>query len=288
MFRFSFRRRGAFAGSPDFQLLLCDFIRGTPAERENLTTDEVQEKLLRFPVARPPELCGRKPGGYSQLHAGAFGEGFQKGGDLIPVRRRQGQPQLESSPHGAVEQFGMVRGGDDDDVAGEFVDLHEQRRHNAFYLARLVPVAAVASETNELRAGEHGLAAEIDGRAMAHHPGQLGNVIAAPMRGEHERDLFREIDPDSSQVTIRRNSGQDAELPFRDRNRRSSTRPSRRERPPTRRSTYLSAKPPRRPEAGRRSTFQTQKVDETPGALLDAPQIGRRPVRQPPERHASE
>ena len=32
---------------------------------------------------------------------------------------------------------------------------------------------------------------------MADHLGQFGNVVVASTRGEHKRDLFRKIDPDS-------------------------------------------------------------------------------------------
>ena len=55
-------------------------------------------------------------------HARALGPGVEKAIDQhrhrIARRQRHIDPQLEAPPHRTVEQLGMVRGGDNDDMAG--------------------------------------------------------------------------------------------------------------------------------------------------------------------------
>ncbi len=73
----------------------------------------------------------------------------------LPVRCREPESHLETAPHGPVEQFSMVGGGNDDNVARQLVKLHEQEGDDALDLTRLVGVTAFLADGVELIKEEH-------------------------------------------------------------------------------------------------------------------------------------
>ena len=70
--------------------------------------------------------------------------------DLLLARGWQLEPDLEAAPHGAIEQLRVVGRGNRDDVAGQRVDLEQQRTHDPLDLARLVEVSPLLADGVEL------------------------------------------------------------------------------------------------------------------------------------------
>ncbi len=75
--------------------------------------------------------------------------------DLLRRRPRELQPDLEASPYRTIEEFGVIRGRDDDNVGGESVDLKKQRAHDSLDLAGLVDVAPLLLDGVEFVEEEH-------------------------------------------------------------------------------------------------------------------------------------
>jgi len=69
--------------------------------------------------------------------------------DLGPVRRRKTKAKLKSAPNRAIEKLCMVRRRDDDDIAWELVELHQQKGDDALDLTRLVRVATLLPDRIE-------------------------------------------------------------------------------------------------------------------------------------------
>ena len=65
------------------------------------------------------------------------------------------QPKLKATPDRSVEQFGVVRCRDDDDMTGQIVDLQQERADNSFDLSCLVRVAALLADHVELIEEKH-------------------------------------------------------------------------------------------------------------------------------------
>ena len=55
--------------------------------------------------------------------AKSFEELFEEQFDLSCTRGRQMQAKLESSPHGPIEQFGVIRCGHNHDMGGQLLHL---------------------------------------------------------------------------------------------------------------------------------------------------------------------
>ncbi len=70
----------------------------------------------------------------------------EKDGKSVARRLGHREPQLKPPPHRAIEELGVVRGSDRDHVARELINLHQQKRHDAFDLAGLVNVAALLAD----------------------------------------------------------------------------------------------------------------------------------------------
>ena len=85
----------------------------------------------------------------------------QKDLNELPVRRGESEPDLETTPHSTVEQFSMVSCRNDNDVARQLIELHQQERNHTFDLAGLVGVAPLFSdriefvEEQDTRLGTH-------------------------------------------------------------------------------------------------------------------------------------
>src|ERR1017187_5744066 len=69
---------------------------------------------------------------------------------LLVGGQRQVKPYLKTAPGGAVEQLGVVGGGYDNCVAGQFVNLHEQRRDDTLDFAGFMNVSPFLSYRIEL------------------------------------------------------------------------------------------------------------------------------------------
>src|SRR3546814_7449853 len=65
--------------------------------------------------------------------------------DALPIS----EAKLEPTPYGTVQQFGMVCGGDDDGIARQFIDMHQQRCDNAFDFPGFVDITALFSDRVE-------------------------------------------------------------------------------------------------------------------------------------------
>lgn len=107
-------------------------------------------KLIDFRKVCLPHLDSNLFGG----HPGVFGpyieEAIDEDCNAIGRRRRHIDPELETSPHGAVEQLGMIGRCDNDNIARQLIELHEQERDNALDLARLMNVSAFLPDGVEL------------------------------------------------------------------------------------------------------------------------------------------
>lgn len=64
-------------------------------------------------------------------------------------------PKLEAPPDRPIQQLSMVGGGHHHDVAGQLIELHQQKRDDAFDLACLVDVAAFLPHRVELVEEQH-------------------------------------------------------------------------------------------------------------------------------------
>ena len=74
---------------------------------------------------------------------------------MLAIGRRKGEPKLEATPYGAIKQFSMVAGGDDDDVAGQLVELHQEKRNHSLDFAGLVRITALFADGIELVKKQH-------------------------------------------------------------------------------------------------------------------------------------
>src|SRR5229473_3890764 len=71
------------------------------------------------------------------------GKGVNVSRKFLLCWQRQREPQLKPPPSRSVQQFGMVRGRSDNRVAGQFVDLHEERRNDPLDLTGFVNIASL-------------------------------------------------------------------------------------------------------------------------------------------------
>jgi hypothetical protein len=73
----------------------------------------------------------------------------EKDGKGVAGRLGHRETQLKPPPHGAIEEFGVVRSSDRHHIARQLIDLHQQKRHDAFDLAGLVNVTALLADRIE-------------------------------------------------------------------------------------------------------------------------------------------
>src|SRR3546814_4748552 len=80
-------------------------------------------------------------------------EGGQKSVEIFRqflfARRGQSEAKLEPTAYGTVLQFGMVGGGDDDGIARQFINMHQQRCDNAFDFPGFVDITEILSDSVE-------------------------------------------------------------------------------------------------------------------------------------------
>jgi len=70
--------------------------------------------------------------------------------NLLPVRRWKCQTDLEPPPDCAIEQFGVVRRGNNNDVAWQFVELHQKKGYDAFNFTSFVSISTFFADRVEL------------------------------------------------------------------------------------------------------------------------------------------
>jgi hypothetical protein len=90
------------------------------------------------------------------------GRGGQRGQEAGEVRfkrcgcwRRNRYTDLESAPSGAIEQLGVIGGGNDHRARRQIVHLHKERRYNPLDLTSLMGVSAFFADSIELIEKEH-------------------------------------------------------------------------------------------------------------------------------------
>ena len=65
------------------------------------------------------------------------------------------QPELEPPPDGAVQQFGMIAGGNGDDIAWQLVELHQHEGDDALDFACLMGVTTLFADNVEFIEEQH-------------------------------------------------------------------------------------------------------------------------------------
>lgn len=125
--------------------------RGVGVEAvENLSPLYVGGKVFEFGVTDVTEAVGDGALGPSELHTGTGRPSLQPLNLALTAGLRQRQTDLHPPPHSAVKQLGVVGRRDDDDVAGEPVDLQQERTHDPLDFASLVCVASLLGNSIEL------------------------------------------------------------------------------------------------------------------------------------------
>src|SRR4051812_42039487 len=72
-------------------------------------------------------------------------------------RFRECKPNLETTPCGTIEKFGMVGRRDRENMCRQTVDLKKERANNAFHFAVVVNIAAFLTHRVELVEEQNGM-----------------------------------------------------------------------------------------------------------------------------------
>jgi hypothetical protein len=71
---------------------------------------------------------------------------IEKDFQVLAVRHRESQPQLEPSPDGAIEKLRMIGCCDHHDVARQLIELHQEEGNDPLYLSGFVCVATFLAD----------------------------------------------------------------------------------------------------------------------------------------------
>src|SRR4051812_3038103 len=117
------------------QVVLDDFTDVRVGLRQHVAARNVGDEVLQFGEARAPELVGeylrrgleREPESPGRRLEIRLGLGRGRAGEF--------EPELEPAPYGAVQELGVVGGGDYNDVGRKVVDLEQERADHPLDLA---------------------------------------------------------------------------------------------------------------------------------------------------------
>ena len=108
-----------------------------------MSPPNVLTKIQRFGIADGAELRSDSLGRQARLYGPACYHTIKESCDVLAIGRGKGESQLEPSPYGAIEQFGMIARGDDNHITRHLVELHQQKRDDALDFPGLVCVTAL-------------------------------------------------------------------------------------------------------------------------------------------------
>ena len=103
---------------------------------------DILAKVQRLGVANEAELGGNLLHRQSWRRGPLRNDAIEEDFDVRAIGGGEGESDLKAPPDGAVEKFGVIAGGDDDDVARQLIELHQQEGHHTLDFAGLVRVTA--------------------------------------------------------------------------------------------------------------------------------------------------
>ena len=111
---------------PLCQTLVHDLLHIRIRLTEDVAAEHIADKFFEFGEAGPGEFVRELFRRDFECEPGA---GFRPAEEILGLgcgRPRKFEPELKASPHGPVEEFGVVGGSDDHDVRGKLVDLEQE------------------------------------------------------------------------------------------------------------------------------------------------------------------
>lgn len=120
-----------------------------------MTTPQVDEKLGDLGITHRTKFRGDRNRVGIAYVVHRFEGARQKAREVGGGGRGQGQAQLEAPPNCAIQQLGVIGGRDDDDAAGQAIDLEQQAGNDPLNFACLVNIASLLADDVEFIKEEH-------------------------------------------------------------------------------------------------------------------------------------